>query len=77
MTSSDHTSQGRFGRIDVAELKRLLAGDSPPLLLDVRRAEAFGEKAETIPTAVPLELDREPVLLPDLPRDRPIVAYCL
>jgi rhodanese-related sulfurtransferase len=67
---------GRFERIDAEELRRRLAGAKPPLLLDVRRRDAFADPPG-IPSAVPFPLDREPLRLPELDRDHPIVAYCL
>ena len=67
---------GRLQRIDAGELRRRLASSSPPLLLDVRRSEAFADPPG-IAAAVPFALDREPIRLPDLPRDHPIVTYCL
>jgi len=63
-------------RIGAEELRQRLAGERPPLLLDVRRQAAFGSPPG-IPRAVPFALDREPQGLPDVPRDQPIVAYCL
>jgi rhodanese-related sulfurtransferase len=74
MTTSPDS--GRFRRIDPDELERRLAGPRPPLLLDVRRGAAF-EGQPGIPTALRFALDREPLRLPDLPRERPIAAYCL
>jgi len=67
---------GRFQRVDAQELRRRLAGAKPPLLLDVRRRATFADPPG-IPSAVPFPLDREPLRLPDLPRDHPIAAYCL
>ena len=65
-----------FGRIDASELSRRLAGARPPLVLDVRRRAAF-EEAPGVPGAHPFALDRDPIRLPDLPRDHPLVTYCL
>jgi hypothetical protein len=67
---------GRLQRIDAGELRRRLASATPPLLLDVRRSEAFADPPG-IPGAIPFALDREPIRLPDLRREQPIVAYCL
>jgi rhodanese-related sulfurtransferase len=67
---------GRFQRVDAPELRRRLDGERPPLLLDVRRAAAFSDPPG-IPSAVAFPLDREPLRLPDLPRDHPIASYCL
>ena len=58
-------------------LKPLLDGEDPPLLLDVRREKAFSELPEGLPGAVPVYLDQDPILLPDVRRSQPIVAYCL
>jgi len=69
-------AEGRFQRIGADELARRIAGAKPPLLLDVRRGAAFGDPPG-IPSAVPFPLDREPLRLPELPRDHPIVTYCL
>ena len=65
-----------FRRIDAHELDGLLGSQRPPLLLDVRRGAAF-EEQPGIPTALPVALDRDPILLPDVPRDSTIAAYCL
>jgi rhodanese-related sulfurtransferase len=67
---------GRLQRIEAGDLRRRLASATPPLLLDVRRSEAFADPPG-IAGAVPFALDRDPIRLPDLPRERPIVAYCL
>ena len=49
----------------------------PPLIVDVRRQAAFESLPQRLPDAVPLLLDAEPLRIPDVPRDRPLVAYCL
>jgi hypothetical protein len=74
--SSSAPIPGRFQRIEAAELRRRIASERPPLLLDVRRRGAFSDPPG-IPGALPFALDREPVRLPDLPRDHPLAAYCL
>jgi rhodanese-related sulfurtransferase len=76
MSTPSPVPAARFRRIDVEELRRRLATPEPPLVLDVRRRAAF-EGLPGIPGAVPFALDRDPLRLPDVPRDRPIVAYCL
>ncbi len=65
-----------FRRIDAATLQGALEAPVPPLVLDVRRTGAFAERREKIPGAIPLALDNEPIRIPDVPRTRPIVAYC-
>jgi hypothetical protein len=74
--SSTAPGAGRFQRIEAADLRQRIASARPPLLLDVRRRGAFGDPPG-IPGALPFALDREPVRLPELPRDHPLVAYCL
>ena len=66
-----------FRRIAPAELAGMLAGLSPPLVVDVRRREAFAELPWKIEGAVPLAIDREPAAIPDVDRERQVVAYCL
>jgi rhodanese-related sulfurtransferase len=74
--TDESTSRARFRRIGAPELARALASERPPLVLDVRHREAFVEHPG-IPGALPLALDRDPILLPDVDRARPVVAYCL
>ena len=66
-----------FGILPPHTVERLLKTDAPPLLLDVRRREGFAERPEALPGAVAFLLDEDPVQIPDVPRDRPIVLYCL
>ncbi len=68
--------QPRFARLAAAELLDRLGGEAPPLVLDVRRGDAFLEKPG-IAGAIPFALDRDPIRLPDVERDRGLVAYCL
>jgi len=55
------------------ELQRLLEGDAPPYLLDVRGGRERGLAA--IPHDHHVPLDALPQALGDLPHDRPIVVY--
>ncbi len=68
--------QASFRRIAAADLHKALQSCTPPIVLDVRRTEAFRERPEKIPGAIPLALDVEPIQIPDIPRTRAIVAYC-
>ncbi len=76
MTPPTNGDGPSFRRINAHELDGLLGSQRPPLLLDVRRGAAF-EEHPGIPTALPLALDRDPMLLPDISRGRPLVVYCL
>jgi rhodanese-related sulfurtransferase len=66
-----------FHRIDPAGLKERLESKGPPLVLDARRRAAFAKLPQGIPGAIPIVLDDQPIELPDMPREQPIVAYCL
>jgi glyoxylase-like metal-dependent hydrolase (beta-lactamase superfamily II) len=55
------------------QLHRLLQGDSPPFLLDVRPATEH--RVAALPGDHPIPLHALPGSLSRLPRDRPIVAY--
>lgn len=60
--------------IDVAELRRRLATDPKPFLLDVREpweyAQAHVAEAQLIPLA---ELEQR---VKEIPKDRPVLAIC-
>ena len=63
-------------RITTDELKRRMDAGEKFAIIDVRNPEAWAESNVTIPGAIRLpigELDRH---LPQIPKDRPIVAYC-
>jgi class 3 adenylate cyclase/rhodanese-related sulfurtransferase len=66
-----------FRRLAADELFKALSGEAPPLIIDVRRQAAFASLPERLPGAVPLVLDAKPLLIPNVPHDRPLVAYCL
>ena len=66
-----------FRRIDPATLQEQLESRTSLLVLDVRRQDAFRKKPQGVPGAVPVFLDQEPLKLPELPREQPIVVYCL
>lgn len=62
--------------VSARELKHLMDSGADPVILDVRKAEAYRE----YPFIIPNELSIAPADLPDryeeLPRDRFIAAYC-
>jgi thiosulfate sulfurtransferase len=59
------------------ELKTLLAGGAGVTLVDVRRAPARQSDPRQIPGAVWRDPDQIAAWADELPRDRPIVAYCV
>ena len=77
MTSHPPDRGPAFRRLGAEDLYQALAGATPPLIVDVRRQAAFESLPQRLPDAVPLLLDAEPLRIPDVPRDRPLVAYCL
>ncbi|HEY8154834.1 MAG TPA: rhodanese-like domain-containing protein [Myxococcota bacterium] len=77
MTSSPPDRGPAFRRLGADDLFKALAGEAPPLIVDVRRQAAFASLPQRLPDAVPIVLDESPLRIPDIPRDRPVVAYCL
>lgn len=63
-------------RLTPQQLQQRIAAQ-PPLLLDVRRSEAFKRNAAGIAGAIPVFLDDPTPHIPDLPRTTPIAVYCL
>jgi rhodanese-related sulfurtransferase len=63
-------------RISPDELAEQLAGDTPPLVLDVRSRAHFENDAGQIPGSIRVLPDQIEEWATDKPKDRPIVAYC-
>lgn len=59
--------------ISPQELYTQLQGDTPPTVIDVRRAEAFA--AGHIPGAIHIPRDDLDRSLDQIPRTRPVVTY--
>jgi rhodanese-related sulfurtransferase len=57
-----------------AEVRQALAGDHPPLLLDVREQYEWNQVHITDARHIPM--DRLPNQKGELPHDRPIVVFC-
>lgn len=53
-----------------------LRGGHATVILDVRARGSFDEKTLGLVDAVPVFLNENPVLLPDMDRDQPILVYC-
>ncbi|MCE5237577.1 metalloregulator ArsR/SmtB family transcription factor [bacterium] len=65
--------RGHLGRLKATDVRECLReGDA--VVLDVRPAEEY--QAGHLPGAVPMPLDELENRLAELPKDRPIVAYC-
>ncbi len=59
------------------DLKALLASGAGVMIVDVRRAAAREADPRLIPSSVWRDPDQVAAWARELPRDRPVVAYCL
>lgn len=62
-------------RVTVAQLRAVLGGEAPPVLVDVR-TEGEREANGVVPGAVHIALAELPGRLAELPTDRPLVVHC-
>lgn len=60
-------------RISVANLQQVMAS-APPVILDVRSPEQF--RIEHIPGAINIPLESLQARMSEIPKGKPIVAYC-
>jgi len=63
--------------ISVSQLRTDVAGESPPIVIDVRRRPAFLEAGEMIGGALRREPERVGEWLKSLPRSSSVVVYCV
>ena len=66
----------RTVRVSVAELRELMQGTAPPVIVDVRSTAVRRLDPRHIPGAVPVNLEDAAAALPDIPPDRDVVVYC-
>jgi membrane protein DedA with SNARE-associated domain/rhodanese-related sulfurtransferase len=66
----------RVTRIDIGELRALLEGEPPPVIVDVRREMGRAVDPFVIPGALALRDGDVVPQLASLPRDRKLVMYC-
>jgi Fe-Mn family superoxide dismutase len=64
-------------KLSADDLKALLAGGTEVTLVDVRRAPAHAADPRAIPGAVWRDPERIDAWAHELPRGRPVVAYCV
>jgi rhodanese-related sulfurtransferase len=64
-------------KLSTKELEKLLAGGAGVTLVDVRRAADREADPQAIPGAIWRDRDQVAAWAQELPRDRPIVAYCM
>jgi adenylyltransferase/sulfurtransferase len=60
--------------INPTELRELLAGDAPPLLVDIR--EPFEAEIAQIAGSLFIPMGSLPQRLQEIPKDRPVALYC-
>ena len=63
-------------RITVDELKRRVEAGEKFVLIDVRNPQAWAESDTMLPEAIRVPMDKLEEVLPRIPKDKPIVAYC-
>jgi rhodanese-related sulfurtransferase len=63
-------------RITAEDVKARLARGEPVVFLDSRNPKAWAESDVKVPGAIRVEADHVRSHLSEIPRGRPIVAYC-
>jgi rhodanese-related sulfurtransferase len=63
-------------RITVDELKKRMDAGEDFTVIDVRNPKAWAESDTMLPEAIRLPLDKLEENLPEIPKDKPAVAYC-
>jgi membrane protein DedA with SNARE-associated domain/rhodanese-related sulfurtransferase len=66
----------RLPRISVEQLRELIGGHKPPLIVDVRSVLGREHDRRCIPGAVEMSLDEISMRVGEFPDDREIVFYC-
>lgn len=66
----------RAARVGVHELREMLQGLTPPVVVDVRSAAMRRLDPRRIPGAIAVNLEDAAAALPGLPPDRDVVVYC-
>ena len=66
----------RMTRIGVEELRELLAGESRPVVLDVRSPIARKLDPRRLPGAIPVDLISAQTAVVEVPPDRDVIVYC-
>ncbi|HSP34309.1 MAG TPA: VTT domain-containing protein [Thermoanaerobaculia bacterium] len=66
----------RLARVTPEEVMKMLEGNEPPLIVDVRSAAAQKRDPRHLPRALVIPTDTLPERLANIPRDREIILYC-
>jgi len=63
-------------RITVEDLKRRMDAGEDFTVIDIRNPTAWAESDTMLPEAIRLPLDKLEDILPRIPQNKPVVAYC-
>ncbi len=63
-------------RITVDELRRRLAAGERPVMVDARSEDAWSRAESQVPGSIRVPPDEVATHLREIPRGRPVVAYC-
>jgi rhodanese-related sulfurtransferase len=63
-------------RISVSQLRRRIDAGEQFTIIDVRNPHAWAESDAMMPGAIRIPIDELDKHLPQIPKSRPIVAYC-
>ena len=63
-------------RTTVEELKRRMEAGEDFTIIDVRNPQAWAEAKTKIPGAIRVPIDDLEENLPNIPKDKPVIAYC-
>ena len=63
-------------RVSPEDVERRLVRGGSVTLIDARNPQAWGESDLKLPGAIRVPADEVEAHLRDIPRDRPVVAYC-
>ena len=66
----------QVGRVSAEDVKARLERGEPIVFLDSRNPKAWAESDVKLPGAIRVEADRVREHLSEIPRGRPVVAYC-
>ena len=72
----DRSSGRDASPVTVDQVKPLLEQEVPVTFVDARNPIAWGSSKVKLPGAIRVPLDEVDQLLPRLPRDRHLIAYC-
>ena len=63
-------------RITVEELRKRMEAGEDFTIIDTRNPQQWAQSDARLPEAIRVPVDKLEEKLPELPKDKPIVAYC-